>query len=106
MFEPIVILVTASNKTEAEKIAKALLEQKLIACSNLVDGVRSLFWWEGKIEDQQEVMMILKSERSLFSKVEAVIKSLHSYQVPEIISMPVVESHQGYLEWMQSWLKG
>ena len=82
-----------------------MLEQKRITCANFLDGVRFLFWWEGKTEDQKEVIMILKSERSLFSKIETVIKSLHRYQVHEIISMPVVESHQGYLSWMQNWLK-
>lgn len=98
----IVILITAKDKKEAEKISRGLLEAKLIACANIVDGVRSLFRWQGKIDSSKEVLLILKTKKNLFRKVAAKVKSLHSYQTPEIIALPVIIGSEEYLKWLNS----
>ena len=98
----IVVLVTTKDKNQATKIAKGLLEAKLIACANIIGGVHSLFWWQGKIDSSKEVLLILKTKKSLFKKIEAKVKSLHSYQTPEIIALPIVDGSKPYLDWINS----
>ena len=98
----IVILVTAKDKKEATTIAKGLLEAKLIACANIIDGVQSLFWWQGKIDSLKEVVMVLKTKKNLFKKVLTRVKALHSYQTPEIIALPIVNGSEDYLKWINS----
>jgi periplasmic divalent cation tolerance protein len=98
----IIILVTAKDKKEATKIARGLLEAKLIACANIIEGAQSLFWWQGKIDMSQEVLLILKTKKVLFKKVSIKIKSLHSYQTPEIIALPIVNGSKDYLGWISS----
>ena len=98
----IVILVTAKDKKEADKIARGLLEAKLIACANIIHGVRSLFWWQGKVDSSNEVLLVLKTKRSLFKKVMDEVKSLHSYQTPEIIALPLAAGSKDYLDWISS----
>lgn len=96
----IVIFVTASNKKEARKIAQALIKNKLAACVNIVDKIKSLFWWQGKVDAADEVLLVIKSKRKNFRQITKLIKSIHSYQVPEIIALPIVEGHRPYLEWI------
>ena len=96
----IIVLVTAKDKKEAGKIAKGLLEAKLIACANIVEGVQSLFWWQGKIDSSKEVLLVLKTKKILFKKVAVKVKSLHSYQTPEIIALPVIAGSKDYLQWL------
>ncbi len=99
----IIILVTTKDKAQAAKIAKALLAEKLIACANIVNGgLTSLFRWEGKIDRAQEVLLILKTKRRLFKKIELTVRSLHSYKVPEIIALPVCLGNVDYLTWIDS----
>ena len=98
----IVVLITAKDKKEAEKIARSLLEAKLIACANIVEGVQSLFWWQGKIDSSKEVYLVLKTKKILFKKVLNQVKSLHSYQTPEIIALPIVAGSDDYLGWITS----
>jgi len=98
----IIILITTKNKKQATQIAQALLQSKLIACANIIDGVQSLFWWQGKIDSSKETLLILKTKKILFKKVEAKVKSLHSYQTPEIISLPIANGSKDYLGWINS----
>ena len=98
----VVILVTAKDKKEAGKIARGLLGSKLIACANIVQGVQSLFWWQGKIDTSREALLILKTKKVLFKKVSAKVKSLHSYQTPEIIALSIVNGSEDYLRWINS----
>jgi periplasmic divalent cation tolerance protein len=98
----IVVLITAKDKKEATKIANGLLETKLIACANIIDGVQSLFRWQGRIDSSKEVLLVLKTKKTLFKKVMIKVKSLHSYQTPEIIALPVVEGSEDYLDWISS----
>ncbi len=96
----IVVLVTAKDKKEAKKIARGLLEAKLIACANIVEGIQSLFWWQDKIDSSKEVLLVLKTKKVLFKKILTKVKSLHSYQTPEIIALPIVNGSEDYLQWL------
>ncbi|MEM2609485.1 MAG: divalent-cation tolerance protein CutA [Candidatus Bathyarchaeia archaeon] len=96
----IIVLVTAPSKDEAEKIAKTLLEERLIACANIIGPVHSLFWWQGKIDKAQEHLIIMKTRKDLFEKICERVKALHSYQIPEIIALPITEGLKDYLKWL------
>lgn len=100
MAEYIVILVTAEHENQAQEIAQALLKEKLIACANIVDHVHSMFFWKNKLDQAQETMMILKTRADLFNRVRDCILALHSYNVPEIIALPIIASHDPYLKWI------
>ena len=84
----IIIFITASSSEEAQKIATALVEEKLVACVNIIPQIRSIYWWEGKVCQDDEVMLISKTKQSLFTTLMDRVKALHSYEVPEIISFP------------------
>jgi len=101
----ITILVTAANKQEAEKIAQQLLKAKLIACANIIDSISSIFRWSGKIEKAEECLVLMKSRRELFEEITRKVKELHSYEVPEILAIPLVDGSKAYFEWMESCLK-
>ena len=97
----IVVFVTTKNIEEAEKIARKLVEEKLVACANILNGVKSIFQWEGKMDHAQETLLILKSRQELFPKIVKAVKSVHSYQLPEIIALPIVEGSEDYLNWIK-----
>lgn len=97
----IVVYITASNEEEAVKLAKALVEAKLVACVSIVKNVRSIYSWQGKIEDEPEALMIVKTQRKHFRALSAKVKELHSYSVPEIIALPIVEGSEDYLKWLR-----
>lgn len=99
--EEIVVIITASNEDEAVRISKTLLQEKLVACVNIHPKVRSLYWWEGKIQDEGETMMIIKTRRGLFGEIVKKVKEIHSYAVPEIIALPIIEGSEDYLRWVQ-----
>lgn len=96
----IVIFITSANRSEARRIAGALLEQKLVACVNIIDKVLSFFWWKKKIDKASEVLMVAKSTRGKLSRIVTVVRSLHSYSVPEIIALPIVGGNKDYLDWI------
>ncbi len=98
--EPIVVLVTCGSEEEAVKIANALVEAHLAACVNLVSPIRSIYRWEGKIWDEKECLLIIKTQKERFEGLEKKVKSLHSYSVPEIISLPILEGSSSYLNWL------
>ena len=104
--DAIVVLVTAKNERECARMAAHLLDRKLIACANLVPRIRSLYTWQGKIADENECLMLLKSRRRLFAKIEREIRKIHSYSVPEIIALPIVAGSAGYLDWINESVKG
>src|SRR3989339_560774 len=95
--EKIVIFITAGTNEEAERIAKALVEERLTACCNIVSSVSSIFWWDGKINNEREVLLISKSSLRLFDKIVLRVKELHSYKVPEIIALPIISGSEDYL---------
>ena len=100
MTDKIVVLVTGSNARECARIARHLLKRRLIACANLVPQIRSLYTWEGKVADERECLMVLKSSREMFPALKAEIEKLHSYSVPEIIALPIIEGSSNYLNWI------
>jgi len=96
----IVVFITIDTKEEAQRIAKVLLEQRKAACVNIIPGVSSLFWWEDKLDSAQESLLIVKTKASVLNEVIRLVKEIHSYDVPEIIAMPIVGGNQDYLEWI------
>ncbi|NPB05876.1 MAG: divalent-cation tolerance protein CutA [Aquificae bacterium] len=94
-----VVFITAPVE-EAPKIARFLVEKKLAACVNAVEEVRSLYWWEGKIEDDKEGLLIVKTRLDLFEKLKEEVKKVHPYCVPEIIALPIVAGNEEYLKWV------
>jgi periplasmic divalent cation tolerance protein len=102
--EYIVVLMTTGSKHEAEEIVQHLLSDKLIACGNIVGPVTSFFRWSGKIERVEEFLVLMKTRKALFLRLTEVVKTMHSYEVPEIIAVPVVEGSKDYLDWMASCL--
>lgn len=100
MPEKIVILSTCASEAEAGKLANLLVEARLAACVNVVPQVRSFYRWQGKIESSAEFLLLIKSSRELFEPVRAAIERAHSYEVPEVIALPVVDGAPAYLSWM------
>ena len=96
----IVIFVTASNKKEAGNIARGLLKNKLAACVNILDKIESFFWWQGKVDNTKEALLIVKTRKALMNKLIKKVKSLHSYKVPEIIALPIICGDKKYLKWI------
>jgi periplasmic divalent cation tolerance protein len=97
----IAVLVTAPSAEEAAKIARTLVEERLAACANIVGEVRSVYRWEGKVEDDSEALMVIKTREELFEKLEKRVTELHPYSVPEVIALPIVKGSQAYLSWLQ-----
>lgn len=101
MTDKIVVLVTCGSRQEARKIARALVERRLAACVNQIGApVRSLYRWKGKMETAEEFLLVIKSTKRRFAGLRAAILDLHSYDVPEIIVLPVVEGSRAYLDWI------
>lgn len=96
-----VVLVTCGSEEEAEKIARSLVEARLAACVNVLSPIRSIYRWEGKIYDEREWLLLVKTRAERFGELEERIRSLHSYSVPEIIGLPVVEGSSPYLDWLK-----
>ena len=101
----VVILITASTDEEARKIANGLLAQRKAACVNIVPGVSSLFWWQGQLDSAPESLLIVKTKASLLGEIVALVKEIHSYEVPEIIALPVIGGNQDYLDWIDAEVK-
>ncbi len=97
----IVVFITASSEEEAAKIAKALVESQLAGCVNIIKNIRSIYSWQGKIEDEPEVLMIAKTRKGLFDDLSRKVKELHRYTVPEIIALPIVKGSEDYLKWLR-----
>jgi len=103
--DEIIVLITTSNRDEAARIGKALVDEHLAACVNIVPEVRSLFFWEGKTREEQETLLICKSRLSRMEQIEARVKSLHSYAVPELLALPIVAGSREYLDWVKDTTK-
>ena len=104
-FVPVVILITASTGEEAQQIADKLLAQRKAACVNIIPKVHSLFWWKGKLDSAEETVLIVKSRASLIDEIVSLVKEVHSYEVPEVIALPLVGGNQDYLNWMSAELR-
>jgi periplasmic divalent cation tolerance protein len=100
MTEFIVILITAPKEEEAARIARELVGSRMAACVNIVKDIRSIYRWQGRTEDEAEVLMIVKTRRELFEALMKRVKELHSYSVPEILALPVIAGADDYLKWL------
>ena len=96
----IVILITAPSTEEAQKIAHSLVSEHLVACANIVSQIQSIFYWQGKVCDEKEILVICKSRAPLFEEISRRVKELHSYTVPEIIALPIIRGSEDYLRWI------
>jgi periplasmic divalent cation tolerance protein len=99
--EFVVVFVTAPDADVAANLAKTLVAEKLVACVNILPGLRSIYAWEGKVCDEAEILCVMKTRRALFAAVRDRVASLHPYEVPEIIALPLVEGSAPYLAWLR-----
>jgi periplasmic divalent cation tolerance protein len=100
MTDKIVVLTTCETEEESARLARHLVEMKLAACVNIVPKIRSVYRWKDKIEDAGEFLLLIKSRRDLFDALRAEIGKIHSYEIPEVIAIPVVDGSPGYLAWL------
>ncbi len=98
--ETMVVLVTCETAEQGARIARGLLEKRLAACVNIVPGARSLYWWQGKIEDAAECVMVIKTQETHLGALTAEVKRLHSYSVPEVIALRIEGGNPDYLRWL------
>jgi periplasmic divalent cation tolerance protein len=100
MPDAILIYITCANQTEADIIGRALVDERLVACVNILPGMRSLYRWQGKVESAEETVLIAKTATTRFADVESRVKRLHSYTVPCIVALPVITGSADYLAWI------
>ncbi len=98
--ESLVVLVTAPTAEKAAEIARAVVEERLAACGNVVPGLRSIYRWEGKVQDDAEALLVLKTTRARFEALRDRVLALHPYEVPEVLALPVEAGSAGYLAWI------
>lgn len=106
MTDKLVVLVMCGSVKEGRRIARSLVEARLAACGNIEVPVRSIYRWKGEIETAREYLLLLKTSRRRFAAMEQMIKRLHSYDVPEIIALPVAVGSPGYLRWIDQCVGG
>lgn len=100
MTDKIVVLSTCESEQEAERMARLLIEKRLAACVNISPKIRSVYRWKDAIEDSAEILLLIKTRRDLFPKIRAEIAAIHSYEIPELIALPVVDGADTYLAWL------
>ena len=96
----IVIYCTVPNKKIARDITKIIMKHKLAACVSMIENVKSVFSWDGEICEEKEILLMIKTRRANYGKVKLVIEDIHSYSVPEIIALPIVDCSEDYLKWL------
>lgn len=101
MTDKIIVLISCGSRAEARRIARALVEARLAACVNIVEApVESIYRWNGKVERARELLLIVKSSRKRFAALEAQVRQMHSYDVPEIVAVPIERGSRAYLAWL------
>jgi periplasmic divalent cation tolerance protein len=106
MSKHVVVLITTGSKEEADRIAEALVAEMMAACVNVIPGVTSVYRWQGEVQRAQEWLLVVKSQMELLSDVIRRVKALHSYDVPEIIALPLVGGSDAYLRWIDNEVHG
>jgi periplasmic divalent cation tolerance protein len=101
MTDAILVLVTAPSADKAAELARTLVEERLAACGNVVPGLRSIYRWEGKVHDEAEVLLLLKTQAPLFEPLRQRLLEIHPYQVPEVLRLGIEAGHQPYLDWIR-----
>ena len=94
------VYMTAGSREEAERIGRALVEERLAACVNILDGMQSFYWWQGKIEEGRETVLIAKTREALVDSLSERVKALHSYDCPCVIALPIEGGNADYLAWL------
>ena len=100
MTDKVVVLVTAGSAEECGKIARSLVEKRLAACVNILGPIRSVYRWEGKVEDEQEHLMVMKTEQKRFGALRGEVERLHRYETPGVMCLPIAEGSEKYLNWL------
>ena len=103
--ENVVIFITTGTDEEAQEVAKALLNNRLAACVNIVPKINSIFWWNDTLDSVQENLLIVKSKASLLSEIVRLVKEVHSYETPEIVALPIIGGNPDYLDWIGKEIK-
>lgn len=106
MYEFIVVFVTAGSTAEGERLARALVEERLAACVNRIAAVQSVYRWEGKVEESTEELLVIKTRADRFAALEKRVRELHSYSVPEVIALPIMNGSEAYLKWLGEQVAG
>ncbi|MEO0470859.1 MAG: divalent-cation tolerance protein CutA [Bacteroidota bacterium] len=96
------VYITCGSKEDARRIGRAIVEQRLAACANILDGMEAIYHWQGQIEQEQECVLIFKTTAAHYSALEKAVLALHPYDVPCIIALPILMGHKAYLDWIQS----
>jgi periplasmic divalent cation tolerance protein len=104
MTDKIVVFSTCASEQDADKLARELVESRVAACVNIVAGVRSVYRWHGAVESAGEWLLIIKSSRERFGELRATLEKKHSYEVPEVLAVPVVDGAANYLNWLEAQL--
>lgn len=99
------VMTTASREEDAERIARAVLEERLAACVQISGPVTSLYWWKGSLETSGEWLCLIKTREDLFGALEKLLRKVHPYETPEIVALPIVAGGRDYLKWLQGELK-
>lgn len=103
--EALLVLCTCANRAEADRLARTLVEEQLAACVNILPGIRSIYRWEGAVEEAEEVLLLIKTTEAGFPRLRDRIFALHRYETPEVIALPISEGSGNYLAWLQSQVK-
>ena len=101
MTDKVIVFSTCASPEEAKRIARALVEERLAACVNVISDIVSIYQWQGKVHEGDEVMLVVKSRRDLLSRLQERLASMHSYEVPEAVAIPVVDGLPAYLDWLE-----
>lgn len=101
----VVILITTCSEEEAARIGRTLVEERLAACVNIIPDIRSFFHWEGKLQEEKEALLLVKSQGDQISRIIYRVKELHSYSVPEVIALPILAGSEDYLRWVKESIK-
>ena len=99
--DAIVVFITAGNAEEAERLANMLVEKHLAACVQILPSIQSVYWWQDKIERQPEILLLVKTLSSKFAELESEVRTIHSYETPEIVAVPISAGSESYLEWLR-----
>lgn len=105
MTDKIVVLVTAASLRECRKMARHLVGARLAACVNISPAIQSIYRWQGKLTDEKEFLLLIKSTRELFDEIKSEVRKVHSYTTPEIICLPIVDGSADYLQWIAESVK-